>query len=84
MARYIVQRLLYAIPTLIMISLVSFAIIELPPGDYLSSYIAKLEQQGSRVSQSELEALQQRYGLNQPVYVRYWKWISNFVRGDMG
>ena len=71
MARYIVQRLLYAIPTLIMISLVSFAIIELPPGDYLSSYIAKLEQQGSRVSQSELEALQQRYGLNQPDYVRY-------------
>ncbi len=84
MARFIFQRFLYAIPTLILISIVSFAIIELPPGDYLSSYVAQLEQQGSRISQAELEALQQRYGLNQPVYVRYWKWISNFVQGDMG
>jgi len=84
MLRYIFQRFLYAIPTLVLISIVSFAIIELPPGDYLSSYVAQLEQQGSRVSQSELLALQQRYGLNQPVYVRYWKWISNFVQGDMG
>lgn len=84
MLGYVLHRILYAIPTLILISLVSFAIIELPPGDYLSSYVAQLEQQGSRISQAELEALKQRYGLDQPIYVRYWKWISNYVRGDMG
>jgi peptide/nickel transport system permease protein len=84
MLGFIIRRILYAIPTLIMVSMVSFAIIELPPGDYLTSYISQLEQQGSRVSQSELAALKQRYGLDQPVYVRYWKWISRFVQGDMG
>ncbi len=84
MLGFIVRRILYVIPTLILISIVSYAIIELPPGDYLSSYIGQLEQQGSRLSQSELAALKERYGLDQPVYVRYWKWITRFVRGDMG
>ena len=84
MLGFIIRRILYAIPTLIMVSMVSYAIIELPPGDYLTSYISQLEQQGSRVSQSELAALNQRYGLDQPVHVRYWKWISRFVQGDMG
>lgn len=84
MLLFILRRILYAIPTLILVSMVSYAIIELPPGDYLSSYIGQLEQQGSRISQSELEALKQRYGLEQPVYIRYWKWISRFVQGDMG
>ncbi|MEZ4837462.1 MAG: ABC transporter permease, partial [Caldilineaceae bacterium] len=84
MLGFILRRILLAIPTLVMVSIVSYAIIELPPGDYLTSYIAQLEQQGSRVSQSELAALQQRYGLDQPVYIRYWKWISRFVQGDMG
>lgn len=84
MLGFILRRILYAIPTLIMVSIVSYAIIELPPGDYLTSYVAQLEQQGSRVSQSELAALQQRYGLNQPVHIRYWKWITRFIQGDMG
>jgi peptide/nickel transport system permease protein len=84
MLGFILRRILYAIPTLIFISIVSYAIIELPPGDYLTSYVAQLEMQGSRISQSELEALKQRYGLDQPVYVRYWKWITRFVQGDMG
>lgn len=84
MLGYILRRCLYAIPTLILISLVSFAIIELPPGDYLSSYVAQLEQQGSRISQSELEALKQRYGLDSPIHIRYLKWIGNYLRGDMG
>lgn len=84
MVAFIVRRILYVIPTLILISIVSYAIIELPPGDYLTSYVGQLEQQGSRISQAELDALEQRYGLNQPIYVRYWKWVRNFMTGDMG
>lgn len=84
MFAYIVRRIIYVIPTLILVSMVSFAIIELPPGDYLSSYIAQLEMQGGIVDNAELVALKQRYGLDRPVYVRYWKWITRFVQGDMG
>jgi len=84
MLAFIARRILYAVPTLFLISLVSFAIIELPPGDYLSSMIAQLEMQGSSLDNSELEALKQRYGLDQPVYLRYWKWLTRFVQGDMG
>ena len=70
MLGYILRRILYAIVTLILVSVVSYAIIELPPGDYLSSYVAQLEQQGSRISQAELDALRERYGLAPSVYVR--------------
>lgn len=84
MARMILNRILYTIPTLIFISIVSFAIIELPPGDYLTTYITQLEQQGTQLSQAQVEAFRLYYGLDQPLYVRYWKWVSRFVQGDMG
>lgn len=84
MARMILNRILYTIPTLIFISIVSFAIIELPPGDYLTTYITQLEQQGTQLSQAQVEAFRSHYGLDQPLYIRYWKWISRFVQGDMG
>ena len=84
MLEFIVRRIIYVIPTLILISIVSYAIIELPPGDYLSSYVAQLEEQGEQLNEAELAALRQKYGLGQPIYVRYWKWISRFVRGDFG
>jgi peptide/nickel transport system permease protein len=85
MAQYIAKRILYMIPTLFVISLISFAIILLPPGDFLSSYVAQLRQQGDNLDEAELRALEETYGLNQPVYVQYWKWISGIVlRGDWG
>ena len=84
MLTYILRRVLYAIPTLVLITIVSFAIIELPPGDYLSSYVAQLEARGERVSGEELDALKQRYGLGAPIYTRYWKWVTGLVRGDFG
>ncbi|HET9223840.1 MAG TPA: ABC transporter permease [Roseiflexaceae bacterium] len=85
MVRYIVKRILLMIPTLFAISLISFAIIQLPPGDFLSSYVAQLRQQGDNLDEAELRALEEQYGLNQPVYVQYWKWISGIVlRGDWG
>ena len=84
MLGFVFRRILYAFPTLVMISLVSFAIIELPPGDYLSSYVAQLQARGERVAEDELAALKARYGLGQPIYMRYLKWVRGVLRGDFG
>ena len=85
MFAYVVRRLLYMIPTLFAISLVSFLIIQLPPGDYLSTLVAELAAQGDVVDNARLTALENRYGLNEPFYVQYWKWITGIVlRGDFG
>jgi peptide/nickel transport system permease protein len=73
------------IPTLFAISLISFGIIQLPPGDFLTSYVATLREQGEDVDESIIEGLRQRYGLGQPFYVQYWKWISGIIfRNDWG
>jgi peptide/nickel transport system permease protein len=86
MLQYVIRRLLLAIPTLFAISLVAFILIQLPPGDFLTSYAAILAEQGdSTIAGQQLVALQNAYGLNQPIYVQYWKWISNIVlHGDFG
>ena len=85
MLQFIIRRLLYMIPTLIAISIVSFILIQLPPGDYLTSMVAGLRDQGVEVDAAQLAALQQRYGLGQPIYVQYWKWVSGILlRGDFG
>jgi peptide/nickel transport system permease protein len=69
MAIFILRRVLFIIPTLIAISILSFAIIQLPPGDFLSSYAAQLRQEGDFVDEVELEALCLCYGLGESVYV---------------
>jgi len=85
MAKYILKRILYMIPTLFVISLISFTIIQLPPGDFLTSYVAQLRSQGEDLDAQAIQALQDQYGLNQPLYVQYSKWITNIVtRGDFG
>lgn len=85
MLQYIVRRVLYMIPTLFVISIVSFVIIQLPPGDYLTSLVATMASTGETVDRAQLVALEQRYGLGQPIYVQYWKWISGILlRGDFG
>ncbi|MBL7200964.1 MAG: ABC transporter permease [Anaerolineae bacterium] len=85
MLRYILRRVGIMIPTLMVVSIVSFVIIQLPPGDFLSSYIAQLSMQGDYVDQDILDALERRYGMGQPIYVQYWKWISGIIlRGDWG
>jgi peptide/nickel transport system permease protein len=82
---YIVRRVLLMIPTLFVISLIAFAVIQLPPGDFLTSYAAQLRQQGDAFEEAQIEALRERYGLNQPFYVQYFKWISGILlRGDWG
>lgn len=82
---YILRRVLYMIPTLIVISIISFVIIQLPPGDYLTTYVAELVAQGETVNQATLDQLKERYGLGLPVYQQYLKWIGNIIfRGDFG
>ena len=69
---------------MILISFVAFAIIQLPPGDFLTTYAANLAQTGTQVSESTLANLRETYGLGQPIYVQYWKWITGMFRGDFG
>ncbi len=84
MWQYIIRRLLYMIPTLFIISIISFMIIQLPPGDFVTSYALSLASSGEEVDMAMLETLRQRYGLDQPMYVQYFKWISGVVQGDFG
>jgi peptide/nickel transport system permease protein len=85
MLLYTVRRLLLTIPTLFIISLVSFILIQLPPGDFLTSYAANLAQMGEQISGDMLKRMEEAYGLNQPIYIQYWKWISGILlRGDFG
>ena len=84
MVRYFVRRLLYAVILLLIASVTSFLIIQLPPGDYLTSYIAQLEASGQAVDEARVAGLRRQYGLDQPVYVQYWLWVSGMPRGDFG
>lgn len=73
------------IPTLLVVSMVAFAIIQLPPGSYLDSVVAELSSQGDVVDQAQLAQLEARYGLNDPMAVQYITWMSNiFLHGDFG
>ena len=84
MINYIIRRILYMIPTLILISMVSFILIQLPPGDWVTSYAAELRAAGGPASQETLERMREFYGFGRPIYVQYWKWVSGFPRGDFG
>ncbi len=82
---YFARRVAGFVPLLLLVSAVSFLIIELPPGDYLTSYVIALEAQGNRVSEAQVANLSAYYGLDKPVYVRYFTWLSNIVtRGNLG
>lgn len=85
MRRYVTRRILYMIPTIFAISVVAFLVIQLPPGNFLTVYIAQLSAQGQGVDGAQIQALEERYGLNDPIVVQYWKWISGIVTsGDFG
>ncbi len=85
MLGFILKRVLYMIPTLIGMSLVSFFIIQLPPGDFLTSLISAIADSGQSLDSATVAKLTAQYGLDQPFYVQYWKWISGILfRGDFG
>jgi peptide/nickel transport system permease protein len=84
MIAFILKRILYIIPTLIGISIVSFVVISLPPGDYLTARISELELRGDTTSRQYLEQLRSYYGLDKPVYTQYFIWVTHFFKGDFG
>jgi len=84
MLTYIARRLVYAFIMLILVSFVSFLIIELPPGDFLTQKLEELRARGDRSAERRIEEYRARYGLDKPLLERYWIWISNFVQGDFG
>ncbi len=84
MGEYIVRRVLLMLPTLFVLSMFIFILIQLPPGNYLDSLLVELDSQGTQVNEEQIQALKQRYGLDAPIYVQYWRWISGFPRGDFG
>ncbi len=84
MISFIARRLVIMIPLLALLSIVSFVIIQLPPGDYLTTYIQQLEAGGQIVDEAEITRLRAQYGLDQSVYVQYLKWMGGIFRGDFG
>ena len=84
MLRYILYRIVLMIPTIFVISIISFAIIQLPPGDFLTSYVAGITARGEEIDEATIQALRDAYGLGQPMHIQYFKWISGIMRGDFG
>lgn len=81
---YVLKRLLYMIPTLLLISVVVFAIIQLPPGDWVTSYVAQMRVNGEDITPERIQVLKDRYGFNQPTHVKYFKWMKGIFHGDLG
>jgi peptide/nickel transport system permease protein len=84
MLGYIVHRLLIMIPTMIAISVVIFTIINLPPGDYFSTYIAELQSSGETTDLAKVKFLEAEYGFDRPLWQQYLYWVGGLLHGDMG
>src|SRR5258708_540947 len=84
MIAYTIRRFLLALFTVWAISVLSFVIIQLPPGDFVDAYIARLSASGSSVSLEEAQTLRKLYGLDRPIYVQYAKWMDRVSEGNFG
>ena len=84
MPRFIIQRLLLLPLLMIIFSVMVFAIVQAPPGDFLTSYAATLASSGSSINLEQLEGLRKQYGLDQPIAVQYYRWMVNLLHGDLG
>ena len=85
MLRYVIKRLLYMIPTLFGMSIIAFMIIQLPPGDFVTSLVARMTDSGQTFDPAQVAAIRNAYGLDDPIWMQYWKWISGILfRGDFG
>jgi len=84
MLSYLARRLSYALIMVILVSFVSFAIIQLPPGDYLTHKLADLQARGDRSALDRIDEYRARYGLDEPFMSQYWNWVIHFVKGDFG
>jgi peptide/nickel transport system permease protein len=81
---YVAHRLLIMIPTLLAISFIVFVIIQLPPGDYLETYVAELESQGENVDPEKIAFLRAEYGFDRPFLEQYATWVFGMLQGDFG
>ena len=84
MLSYIIRRFVYMVILLWVVSIAGFIILELPPGNYLDTYIARLESQGAKVDESAIASLKKQYDLDSPTYVRYFKWVWKLLHGNFG
>ncbi len=84
MSQYIIKRLLLLPLLLVVFSIFAFVIIQAPPGDYITTYIADLAASGSAIDQAQVDAMRARYGLDQPMYIQYLKWMQRLIVGDLG
>ena len=84
MLQYILKRLLLLPLLLLIFSIISFILIQAPPGDFLTSYIAELAASGSSMDRAQIDALRSLYGLDQPMHIQYFKWISRLLVGELG
>ena len=84
MLRYLLGRVALMIPTLILISILVFTIIELPPGDFFESYVQELKVLGEAADLQEIEELRERYGFDDPLPIRYLHWVTGMLQGDFG
>lgn len=84
MLKYILWRIAIMVPTLILISILVFTIIELPPGDFFESYVSELRAMGEASDMAEIDALRTRYGFDQPAPLRYLHWAGGMLVGDFG
>jgi peptide/nickel transport system permease protein len=84
MTRYVLKRLLLLPVLLFLFSVTVFAIVQAPPGDFLTTYVATLASSGSSISAEQVEALRREYGLDQPVWIQYVRWMENLATGNLG
>lgn len=84
MLRFILQRLLLLPLLLFIFSIVVFVLVQAPPGDFLTSYLATLASSGSSVDQAQVDALTRQFGLDQPLHIQYLRWMESLLRGDLG
>jgi peptide/nickel transport system permease protein len=84
MLRFIVKRLLLLPLLLLLFTVIVFILVQAPPGDFLTSYVAMLAMSGSSMDAAQVEALQQQFGLDKPIYVQYLRWLESIVRGNFG
>lgn len=84
MLAYIIRRILGMIPTLFAVSIITFIIIQLPPGDFFTTLQAEVAETGGGQDKETIRLLQERYGLDEPLYKQYLRWVSGFPSGDFG
>lgn len=82
--RFIIQRLLLLPILLILFSIIVFWLVQAPPGDFLTSYVANLASSGSSISAEQVDALKHQFGLDQPGYIQYLRWMESLAKGDLG